>query len=395
MGARRSLAAVLTAGALWLVPATGAQAARAVHVSCGETITADTKLANDLIDCPRFGIVIGAAGITLDLNGHTIDGDDTPFKPCPEDEPCDVGIVNSGIRDGTAFNGTGYDGVTIENGTVTQFTELGVYVLEARDNRVLRLRTSKSDLDSDGVHFTACGHCRIEDSSASAYNVGFIITRSHDVLVQRNVVSANRFAGVLVERSDHVTVAANTAFDHPDGDGILIDGGDHNVARDNRSSRNGGGIGVVGSSDNLLTGNVLHDNRFAGAYLLGAGANRIERNLVSRNGDGSEGGIHLLSDDDGESSDHNVIAGNVLDANVGDGLLVDPGQTQTLVQGNLAQRNSDDGIDVDSSATTLTANIAMRNRDLGIEAVAGVADGGANVAHGNGNPLQCTYVFCL
>jgi hypothetical protein len=49
---------------------------------------------------------------------------------------------------------------------------------------------------------------------------------------------------------------------------------------------------------------------------------------------------------------------------------------------------------VDSVATTLTRNRAFRNHDLGIEAVPGVTDGGGNKAAGNGNPLQCTNVFC-
>jgi hypothetical protein len=48
--------------------------ASASHVSCGDTITADTTLDSDLVDCPSNGIVIGADDITLDLNGHTIDG---------------------------------------------------------------------------------------------------------------------------------------------------------------------------------------------------------------------------------------------------------------------------------------------------------------------------------
>jgi hypothetical protein len=35
----------------------------------------------------------------------------------------------------------------------------------------------------------------------------------------------------------------------------------------------------------------------------------------------------------------------------------------------------------------------MRNADLGIEAVLGVIAGG-NIARGNGDPRQCTNVFC-
>ena len=46
-------------------------------MSCGDTITTDTTLDSDLVDCPTNGIVIGADNVTLDLNGHTIDGDGT------------------------------------------------------------------------------------------------------------------------------------------------------------------------------------------------------------------------------------------------------------------------------------------------------------------------------
>jgi hypothetical protein len=44
-------------------------------------ITTDTTLDSDLLDCPGHGIVIGAPGITLDLNGHTVDGDGDPRPP--------------------------------------------------------------------------------------------------------------------------------------------------------------------------------------------------------------------------------------------------------------------------------------------------------------------------
>ena len=45
----------------------GAGQARASQVSCGDTISSDTKLKNDLTNCPGNGIVIGADNITLDL----------------------------------------------------------------------------------------------------------------------------------------------------------------------------------------------------------------------------------------------------------------------------------------------------------------------------------------
>ena len=67
---------VLTATvAVLAVSGTEASPAR---VKCGDTITTDTTLHKDLVNCPNNGIVIGADNVTLDLNGHLIDGDGTP-----------------------------------------------------------------------------------------------------------------------------------------------------------------------------------------------------------------------------------------------------------------------------------------------------------------------------
>ena len=66
----------------------------------------------------------------------------------------------------------------------------------------------------------------------------------------------------------------------------------------------------------------------------------------------------------------------------------------TLLEGNLALNSEDDGIDVDSPATTVVGNLALHNADLGIEAVLGVTHGGDNKASGNGNPAQCTNIAC-
>ena len=71
------LAAALALTVLGLLTLNGAQAAN-TQPNCGDTITADTRLDGDLVDCPNNGIVIGADDITLDLNGHRIDGDGSP-----------------------------------------------------------------------------------------------------------------------------------------------------------------------------------------------------------------------------------------------------------------------------------------------------------------------------
>src|SRR3954453_19115412 len=91
-------------GALALFSAP-AQANPPVTVSCGQTLTQSVKLANDLSNCPNNGLLIGADNITLDLNGHTIDGDGEFVQDCPPDQPCDIGVGNKDHK-----------GVTIEGG---------------------------------------------------------------------------------------------------------------------------------------------------------------------------------------------------------------------------------------------------------------------------------------
>jgi hypothetical protein len=46
----------------------------ATQLTCGDTITTDARLTRDLNNCAADGIIIGARGVTLDLDGYTIDG---------------------------------------------------------------------------------------------------------------------------------------------------------------------------------------------------------------------------------------------------------------------------------------------------------------------------------
>src|SRR3954447_15024421 len=135
MMCRRAAVVVLVAGVL-LPAAGGVAATKPVQVHCGQIIRADTKVANDLQDCPDIGLAIGASNITLDLNRHTIDGDGTFVEDCPEEEPCDSGITNCQLDGTEVVNGPGFPGVTIRNGTVRDFPGVGVYEFGVSGNRL-------------------------------------------------------------------------------------------------------------------------------------------------------------------------------------------------------------------------------------------------------------------
>lgn len=336
----------------------GSPEAHAGSVTCGQVIEADTMLDGDLLDCPGHGIVIGADNITLDLNGHTIDG-------LRRDQPFVFGIDN----------GAGHVGVTIRNGTVREF-DMGVVFVGAKSNHVEGLTVSTT------------------------------------------------ISGVGI---------------------AILDGSDSNLIEKNDLAGNGGGMYLQWSASNVITQNSMTSNR-VGIELFGSYSNRIEKNLVSRN----SGGVHLLESDANrmmqnsvttnsgggfgiyEDSDDNVIESNLVSNNafgiaLGDtwrrpgakrnailkndvydnavnGIFIQgpsndpdfpsPGATETLLDGNCADGNGDDGIDVRDSLSTLSRNRTTTNAALGIKAVPGVTDAGGNRAYGNGNPLQCMNIAC-
>jgi large repetitive protein len=409
------VAALVTATALSLALSSGAYASKAVHVSCGQKITQDTRLANDLTDCTNNGLVIGADDITLDLNGHTIDGDglDNLVEGCP-DFHCDIGIDN------TAH----HHGITIQDGAVQEFSS-GIWIEGGADHRLRRLSVSRN---ADGIDVALAADTVVTQSSVEGNVFGIWIGRSDNIRIERNTVLDYQGCGVEVQNSDHLLIEPNSVSSNDPGAPLAGDAcgiGLFNGSARSRIERNSvSGNGFVAvivehGDDNEVTGNHIFRNN-AGVILDGD-RNTISRNRVSDvlgSCDGCGVGISF------EGGHDNLIAGNTVErtreagirlaafepftppavdnaAQLNtvrgarlDGILVDATAVGTLLARNTATGNADDGIDVDSESTRLVGNTANRNQDLGVEAVPGVTDGGGNRAGGNGNPLQCTNVFC-
>ena len=377
-------AAVLafTAAAFLLV---GGGRAFASHVDCGDTITADTTLDSDLEDCPNNGVVIGAAGITLDLNGHRIDGDGTPAAGCdPQVEFCDVGVLNEG-----------FNGLTVEHGSVREFT-LGGFTGGVRKNRALDISATRN------VFFGWL----MFDSTRSVIRGGAF---------RRNIPPEGDGLGLF--ECDHVRVRHN-AIRHHNGPGIHIQGSGHNLVKGNVFSRNSPAITIGGDPPGLAESNrnrirrneitegggiivtpgnrnVIANNRVVGALeslAVDKGhGNRVTRNRVAH----SRGaGIRLAIRRPSFGPVRTVVARNRVRASREDGFLVNAKARRGLLWRNVALRSRDDGFDIVSDRVRIARNRADHNGDLGIEAQPGAIDGGGNVAHDNGDPLQCRYILC-
>ena len=180
---------------------------------CGETITRDTKLRNDLVNCPGNGIVIGADNITLDLNGRKIDGDGV--LGCTELYACDFGVDNS----------AGHRGVTIKDGSIREFAT-AVVAIGANHNRLRGLSSSHNILG--GVLLIESPGARIERNSISANGLttdqaGLIVFDSSDVRIEGNSVRDNGDIGMFLIGLGDSRVERNSVSGNPEA-GIIVRG---------------------------------------------------------------------------------------------------------------------------------------------------------------------------
>jgi parallel beta-helix repeat protein len=356
----------------------------ASQVSCGERITADTTLQQDLVNCPNHGIVIAADGITLDLNGHLVDGDGTPAADCDQrKEPCDFGVFNDG-----------HDGVTVMHGSVREFAVgvlFGTLRGRARDNRVLDISATRNQFAGLGIFSQVRGLVRNSSGNGSLdrEGSGLQLGDANHVRILNNSFRHNSHSGLVIFDSSRNVIKGNL-FSRNDDEGILMEGGERFRVTGNRFVRNGGGITLGPGSRNVVAGNRVsggsdgirvekgHDNLVAGNVVVGA----------------HHVGITLGIHDPFIGGTHNVVRRNLVRDSRVDGFVVEKKDTHSLLSGNIARGAGDDGFDIDSSSAKLTGNRALRNADLGIEAVFGVVDGGGNVARNNGDARQCMIVFC-
>jgi Right handed beta helix region len=235
-----------------------AQAASTPITSCGQTVTTSAVLMQDLV-CTGSGVVVGAPGVKVNLNGFTIRGDNGGG-----DYGVDTGLFND---------------VTVENGALRNF-QTGVWADGGQNVTVSKVVTSGNT--QDGI-LIAAGSSSVSSSTSTGnghYGVYVLVdsVRISSVTASENAdygvfvggdfaqiksakVSGNGNSGVFVD-GDSARITSLTD-DGNAGDGILVTGNFAAISSSTADGNDSNGIEVVGESASVK-GNHADGNSYPG-----------------------------------------------------------------------------------------------------------------------------------
>ncbi len=318
-GARIAPALVAAAAVALLATGSGAGSSTIPITTCGQVVTTNAVLTQDLTCPASSGVIVGAAGITIDLKGFTLTGDRSPN--------------HYGVLDGS------YSGVKVENGVVRNFY--------------------------DGV-----------DAGSSA----------NSVTVSNVVASGSVLAGIFICCASGSASISSSTVSGNGGDGIIVGGVSARIQSSNASGNAGHGIEISGGFASIRS-STASGNGGNGIYATGANAS-IASSTASGN---ASSGIVVV----GDSAQIKSAAAS---GNAGIGIAVQ-GDSASIAS-STASGNGNTGVGVVGSSAAIKGNFTDANGfPTGVSDGAGpgigvvgytVAPAGANVAHGNDDPSECS-----
>lgn len=340
-------------------------------VSCATVLTGDVRLEADLI-CSESALIVGADGVTIDLNGYQIRGSGT----------------------GAGVSATGYRSLTVTNGTISGFS-VGVGLFNHEDALLRGLKLSQNRWGLSSSRGT--GNRLVHSLVSGSFEFPVVAHESE----REMVVSDNRFAGNRYELAFSWNSArGHIVRNHFNGPGVSITEADGFVIEDNRFS--GGGISLFSSGSNGVRRNHILDSPRVGVSIAGpfARGNHIEKNVIAGNDVGvmirpvyvqrTRISMNQIRDNRSAGIDMRVRA------EWADGSEI----SQNVVHRNgfaPSTNSAADGLRVEISPgageVVVSRNKAIHNAGVGIN-VSGVIDGGGNIAKQNGDPVQCIGVVC-
>jgi parallel beta-helix repeat protein len=206
-------------------------------LSCGQVIKQSVKLTANL-DCKTDGIIVGADGITIDLNGFTLSG--------PGEKSSKVGVM-------FADN----DGVTVQGpGTIQNF-QAGALFSGGEDNKISRVTFTENEI---AVFETGSKNVAIEDNLMFGNSIGVAAHSSSGSKLNTNLFKSNDLAGVTLVNSADNELSMNTIQGSVNG--IFLDGQStkNNVNSNNVLQNRGVDLNNGNGLPTNINDNVFADN---------------------------------------------------------------------------------------------------------------------------------------
>lgn len=170
----------------------------ATSLSCGQVIKTSVKLSSNL-DCTGDGLLVGADGITIDLNGHTING------PGADKSKIGLSLATS-------------SGVTVTGPGVVQGFQAGVLDTGGQGDTISKVIFQNNQI---AVFATGAKDTSINNNMMFGNDIGYASHSSTGTDFSQNMLNDNRLAGVTLVNSGDNKIDTNTI--EKSNNGIFVD----------------------------------------------------------------------------------------------------------------------------------------------------------------------------
>jgi len=231
--------------------ASAANCGGAVQCNCGDTLVEDYVMTDDL-DCSDHGLIIGNNGITLDCDGHIIDGPGASVNSI-------IGIIIESKAN-----------TTVKNCVISNFRN-GIYLSNYANTNTIQ--DNVMEYNHVGIHMDSNSDTNIIDnntiSSFTVQGTNMNLINTHNNNISNNILS-NASMGIRLYSS----VNNNNIFNND----IIDNNGEH-----------GFGVYLYASSDNIFWGNNFVNNRYHASEVEGSHSNDWNMSNVGNYWDDFEG----------------------------------------------------------------------------------------------------------
>jgi parallel beta-helix repeat protein len=231
--------------------------------SCGQVITQDVTLTSDLNCDSGDGLIVGASGITINLNGYSITGPNGGGGSQEAVNPTgSQGAANPTSADSDDENG----GQQQEEEAATEEEEEEA-ATEEPEIRPVTTRQNTADYDgSSGILVANADNVAIAGlGEISGFSRGVTFLGSSGGAVT-DIQLANNDIGAVVASSEGTEISRNTITNN--GIAVVSDGSNGGVTAFNQIVANvEQGILLLGSSDNVVAANNMYGNGASGIFL--------------------------------------------------------------------------------------------------------------------------------